>query len=59
MRVKIKYLLDTITPLVQPARGLFGVHPADVVVIIVVVDVASTEIVVVTGCVDSSWLWSK
>ena len=49
MRLKIKYLLDTITPLVQLTRGWFGVHPADVVLIIVVVDVASVEIVVVTG----------
>jgi len=42
--------VDTITPVVQPGTGWFGVHPADVVCIIVVVDVASTEIVVVTGC---------
>ena len=53
MRVMIQYLLDTITPVVQSGRGGFGVHPIDVVVTIVVVDVASTEIVVVTGCAFS------
>ena len=34
----------------QSARGCGGEHPTDVVVTSVVVDVASTEIVVVTGC---------
>jgi hypothetical protein len=49
-RLENKYLLDVISPLVQPGMGLFGVHPADVVVItVVVVDVASTENVVVTS----------
>jgi hypothetical protein len=48
--VENKYLLDVIWPLVQSGMGWFGVHPADVVVITVVVDVASTEIVVVTSC---------